>query len=78
MSSGLATQMILLGTEKGRRRKDRQKNRLEDIINPTALRKAKNVYYFGLSECNGVKRWTGMDFASTNSCCCCVIVLSPQ
>ena len=66
MSSSSATQMILLGTEKGRRRKDRQKKRLEDNINSIALRKAKTVYHFGLSECNGVKRWTGIDFASIN------------
>ena len=28
----------------------------EDILNPFALRKAKIVYSFGLSDCNRVKR----------------------
>ena len=36
--------------------------KLEDGFNPSALRKAKIVYYFGLSECNRVNGISGIIF----------------
>ena len=33
-------------------------SKLESTLNPTALRKAKTVYNFGLSECNRVNKPT--------------------
>ena len=40
---------------------------LDDLVNPIALRKAKIVYNFGLSECNRVKTHTHLylDFSKT-------------
>ena len=45
-----------IGTVEGMRIRGRQKVR-KYSFNPTALRKAKIVYNFGLSECNRVKEW---------------------
>ena len=46
-------------------------------INPIALRKAKIVFNFGLSECNRVKRQESKQ-CRFRCCCCCIVVLRPR